>query len=80
MALAAVAMALLAGAAPTCDLTIDIARLRSTNGMIRLCLTAEPDNFPSCADESRAVTPLGPGRCPRVAHSTACRMATMRSR
>ncbi|MFA5965931.1 MAG: DUF2141 domain-containing protein [Sphingomonas sp.] len=56
MALAAVAMGLLVGAAPTCDLTIDIARLRSSKGMIRLCLTAAPDNFPSCADESRAVS------------------------
>lgn len=54
--LGAAAMGLLVGAAPTSELTIDIAKLRSTKGMVRICLTAAPDNFPSCVDDSEAVT------------------------
>ncbi|CAN5388556.1 DUF2141 domain-containing protein [soil metagenome] len=49
-------MGLLVGAAPTAELTIDIAKLRSTKGMVRICLTAMPDNFPSCIDDSQAVS------------------------
>src|SRR6185312_779738 len=30
--------------------------LRSHKGMVRVCLTADPDNFPSCVDDARAVT------------------------
>jgi len=54
--LAAAALALLVGATPTAELSIDIARLRNAKGMIRICLTAAPDNFPSCVDDTRAVT------------------------
>ena len=49
-------MALLVGAAPTSELSIDIAKLRNAKGLIRICLTAAPDNFPSCVNDHEAVT------------------------
>jgi len=56
LALAAVAMALLPGAMPVSDLSLDVAKLRSARGMIRICLTAVPANFPKCTDDAHAVT------------------------
>ena len=41
---------------PVADLHVDVAHLRSGKGMIRLCLTADPTNFPACVDDARAVT------------------------
>jgi uncharacterized protein (DUF2141 family) len=49
-------MALLPGAMPVSELSIDVTNLRSDRGMIRLCLTLDPANFPGCVDNSRAVT------------------------
>lgn len=46
----------LVGAAPVGSLQVDIAQLRSAKGMLRLCLTADPDNFPKCVDDRNAVT------------------------
>lgn len=46
----------LISAAPGSRLDIGIDQLRSTKGMIRLCLTADPDNFPQCVDDARALT------------------------
>lgn len=46
----------LIGAAPVSKLDIGIDNLRSAKGMIRLCLTADPDNFPACVDDARAMT------------------------
>lgn len=46
----------LIGAAPTADLDVDLAQLRSAKGMVRLCLTADPDNFPRCTDDRNALT------------------------
>ncbi len=43
-------------AAPVSRLDIGIDNLRSGKGMIRLCLTADPDNFPACVDDARAMT------------------------
>lgn len=54
--LAAAAMALLVGAAPTSELSIDFAKLRNAKGMIRVCLTAAPNNFPACVNDAEAVT------------------------
>ena len=54
-ALVALAMTLPA-AAPTASLQIDIAGLRSARGMIRICLTADPKNFPGCVDDRHAIT------------------------
>ena len=56
MTLAAAAMALLVGAAPTSELSIDFAKLRNARGMIRVCLTAAPNNFPACVNDAEAVT------------------------
>ena len=57
---AAVGLALLAvpliGAAPVGSLQVEIDHLRSAKGMLRLCLTADPDNFPNCVDDRDAVT------------------------
>ncbi len=41
---------------PVSDLSIDVTNLRSDRGMIRLCLTLDPANFPGCVDGTRAVT------------------------
>lgn len=46
----------LISAAPVSRLDIGIDQLRSTKGLIRLCLTADPDNFPQCVDDARALT------------------------
>lgn len=56
LGLAIAAMALLPGAMPVSDLSLDVTKLRSTRGMIRVCLTAIPANFPSCTDDAKAVT------------------------
>jgi len=38
------------------SLEIDVAGMRSARGLIRVCLTADPKNFPGCVDDKRAVT------------------------
>jgi len=38
------------------SLEIDVAGMRSARGLIRICLTAEPRNFPGCVDDKHAVT------------------------
>jgi uncharacterized protein (DUF2141 family) len=47
---------LLPGAMPVGKVSLDVAKLRSTRGMIRICLTAAPANFPTCADAADAAT------------------------
>jgi uncharacterized protein (DUF2141 family) len=56
LAAAAIAMACLPGATPVSSLALDVAKLRSTHGMIRICLTAVPKNFPACGNGALAVT------------------------
>lgn len=41
---------------PAASLEIDVAGMRSARGLIRVCLTADPKNFPGCVDDKRAVT------------------------
>ncbi|MHA6721539.1 DUF2141 domain-containing protein [Sphingomonas sp. RS2018] len=48
------------GAAPVARLELDMDGLRSAKGMIRICLTAEPANFPNCVDDARALTRSAP--------------------
>ncbi len=48
--------AFLPGAAPTSTLDVNIDKLRSNRGTLRICLTADPKNFPGCVDDARAVT------------------------
>lgn len=45
----------LGAAAPVASLQVDIADARSSKGFFKLCLTADPDNFPRCHDDARAV-------------------------
>jgi uncharacterized protein (DUF2141 family) len=49
-------IAFLPGAMPVADLHVDVAKLRSAKGMVRICLTADPKNFPGCIDDARATT------------------------
>ena len=52
------------GAAPVSRLDVAVDHLRSTKGLIRVCLTADPANFPACVDDANAVTrtlPAGQG-------------------
>jgi uncharacterized protein (DUF2141 family) len=49
-------MALLGGASPVGRLDVDLGKLRSSRGVIQLCLTSDPKNFPACVDDARAVT------------------------
>ena len=53
------------GAAPVSRLDVTLDRLRSAKGNIRVCLTADPANFPACVDDANAVTltvPAAAGR------------------
>jgi len=56
-ALAGIAIwAMLAGAAPVTRLDVAVDNVRSSKGLIRICLTADPDNFPGCVDDANALT------------------------
>ncbi|MDQ2892139.1 MAG: DUF2141 domain-containing protein [Pseudomonadota bacterium] len=44
------------GAAPIATLDVDVDHLRNAKGLIRVCLTADPDNFPACVDDVDATT------------------------
>ena len=46
----------LGGASPVSRLDVALDHLRSTRGMVRVCLTADPGNFPACIDDADAVT------------------------
>jgi uncharacterized protein (DUF2141 family) len=48
--------ATLPAAAPTGSVDLEVGGLRSNKGMIRVCLTADPANFPGCTDDKHAVT------------------------
>ncbi len=48
------AMFLLAGAAPTCDIVISVEKLRSTKGVLQICLTAQEKHFPDCENDPHA--------------------------
>lgn len=48
--------AILLGAAPITHLDVSVDHLRSAKGLIRVCLTADPDNFPACVDDADAIT------------------------
>lgn len=60
------ALAFLPGAVPVTTLDIDVVNLRSERGLIRICLTADPQNFPGCIDDSRAVTRSVPADTPTI--------------
>jgi uncharacterized protein (DUF2141 family) len=52
----AVLLAVLPGAVGTSELSVEVSHLRSAKGTVRVCLTADPDNFPACVDDARATT------------------------
>jgi uncharacterized protein (DUF2141 family) len=41
---------------PTGRLDVGLDGLRSAKGMVRVCLTADPTNFPACVDDAQALT------------------------
>jgi uncharacterized protein (DUF2141 family) len=48
--------ALTIGATPAARLDVGVEKLRSAKGLLLVCLTADPDNFPGCVDDANAVT------------------------
>ncbi len=44
------------GAAPVAQLDVGFEQVRSTKGLLRVCLTSDPDNFPNCVDDRNATT------------------------
>lgn len=58
---AASAAALLGGAAPPdCRLDVEVHSLRSSEGLVHLCMTSKPDHFPECEDDASAYTATVP--------------------
>ena len=57
---------LLGASAPTTSLDIAVSGLRSAKGMIRVCLTADPANFPGCVDDRHAITRSVPANQPDI--------------
>jgi len=47
---------LVLGAMPVARLDVAVDHLRSARGSLRICLTADPDNFPACVDDAEAIT------------------------
>ena len=59
-----VSAATLIGAAPVARLDVDFDHVRSEKGVLRICLTATPENFPTCVDDHNATRrsiPAGAG-------------------
>lgn len=48
------AMFLLVGAAPTCNVVIAVEKMRSTKGVLQICLTAQEQHFPDCENDPNA--------------------------
>lgn len=44
------------GATPVARLDVSFTQVRSAKGLLRVCLTADPDNFPRCVDDRNATT------------------------
>jgi uncharacterized protein (DUF2141 family) len=66
LALGVAALMLFVGASPVARLEIDVTSLRSQKGVIQLCLTSDPKNFPACVDDARALTRSVPATTPSV--------------
>ncbi|PTS81868.1 hypothetical protein DBR17_09115 [Sphingomonas sp. HMWF008] len=64
--LSAAALLLLPGAVGTGELSVDVSNLRSQKGFVRVCLTADPQNFPACIDDAQAVTRSIPAGIPKI--------------
>lgn len=59
-------VAALLGASPIASLELDVVNLRSTKGLLQICLTARPQSFPDCRDDPRAVARSVPASAGRV--------------
>lgn len=66
MLLGAAAALLNIGAMPVAELEVDVGGLRSTHGMLRLCVTTNPAKFPSCVGDPRALSRSVPAGNPTV--------------
>lgn len=66
MAAATLLAPLLIGAAPVTRLDVSVEGLRSAKGSLRLCLTADPANFPGCVDDRDAIRRNVPARTAQV--------------
>lgn len=55
------------GAAPIARLDVSVDQVRSAKGSLRVCLTADPTNFPACVNDTNAVTRSVPAAV-RVMH------------
>lgn len=62
----AAAALLLPAASPTFSLELDIQKLRSARGVLRICLTARPQSFPDCKDDAQALSRSVPASQPIV--------------
>jgi uncharacterized protein (DUF2141 family) len=62
MLLLAVALPLLTAAAPQArfDVRVAVTQLRSSEGVVRACMTPHPDRFPSCRDDPAAYSLVVP--------------------
>lgn len=54
MLLLGVSAATLIGATPVAQLDVAFDQVRSAKGALRICLTAAPENFPTCVDDHNA--------------------------
>lgn len=48
------AVFLFMGAAPRCDVVIAVEKMRSTKGVLQICLTAQEQHFPDCENDPNA--------------------------
>ena len=55
LAIGAVALAAGGATAPTATLEVQVHSLRSSKGLVQVCLTSQPDHFPECEDDATAI-------------------------
>lgn len=56
LSILALAALLLPAASPTASLELDVQKLRSVKGVLRICLTARPQSFPDCKNDPNAIS------------------------
>lgn len=54
------------GASPIASLELDVQNLRSARGLLQICLTAQPESFPGCKNDPRAISRSVAAAQPRV--------------
>lgn len=54
------------GATPVAELEVDVGGLRDKQGLLRLCVTANPAKFPSCVGDPRALSRSIPATQPVI--------------